>query len=131
MIKRSTILATMIWMLLGLAAGGAMFLLKYQMQAEEERLAELKEAIVADMEAIHVLKAEWAYLNQPARLEDLGRRYLALDVAASSRIVTISEIPFPSPIGKETETPAAREASKPPQAADHKVTPRLATYTAQ
>lgn len=126
MIRRSTVVVTAIWMLLALAAGGAMFLLKYQVQAQEERLAALNRAIVKDMQAVHVLKAEWSFLNQPARLEDLGRRHLDLDVAAPARIVTLSELPFRA--APDADAPGGAPES--PPAADQ-VSPRLATYTAR
>jgi hypothetical protein len=132
-IRRATVMVTAVWMLLAMAAGGAMFMLKYRVQALEERLATVNHDIVRNMEAIHVLKAEWSFLNQPARLEELGRRYLELDAPAAGRIVAISEIPFRTApdAAPQTDAPAPRGMDKPPQAADQ-VTPRLATYrTAQ
>ena len=57
-IRRTTVMVTAVWMLLAMAAGGAMFMLKYRVQALEERLAVVNHDIVRNMEAVHVLKAE-------------------------------------------------------------------------
>jgi hypothetical protein len=144
MIRRATVMITAIWMLLALAAGAGMFLLKYRVIALEDRLAEINRGIVSNMEAAHVLKAEWSFLNQPARLEELGRRYLELEVIPAGNIVPISDLPFrPAPGDAPEAAPGAttkpadksapqrREARQSPQATDQ-VSPRLATYrTAQ
>jgi hypothetical protein len=69
---------TVIWALLSIFAGVSMFVLKHQVRSLEGDLQQLERAIVAEQEAIHVLAAEWSYLNQPARLEGLGRRLIGL-----------------------------------------------------
>ena len=51
-----------------------------------------------NLEAVHVLKAEWSYLNQPARLEDLGRRLLNLEPVKATQTISIEDIPF-RPVG--------------------------------
>jgi hypothetical protein len=134
MIGRRTAMVTAIWMVLAMGAGAAMFMLKYRVIALEDRLAEINRGIVSNLEAVHVLKAEWSFLNQPARLEDLGRRHLDLDVAPSARVVTISDIPFrPAPDAgadaKPETKPAPRKSGvrQSPQAAGQ-VSPRLAKY---
>lgn len=69
---------TVIWMLLSVVAGVWMFVVKHQVQSLEGELRRVERAIVAEQEAIHVLAAEWSYLNQPARLDGLGRRLIGL-----------------------------------------------------
>ena len=50
-----------------MAAGYATIQFKYDVQALERELTQLDAKILRHQEAIHVLKAEWAFLNEPAR----------------------------------------------------------------
>lgn len=89
--------STIIWLVLVAATGYAMFQVKYQVSQLDDKLARINRQIADDQEAIHVLKAEWAFLNQPKRLDELNQRYLSL-----------------APIGTKTlsslDTPAMRAA---------------------
>lgn len=86
--------ATLLWMLLAVAAGLGLFVLKYEVQAMEERLVAINADTRRDLEAIHVLKAEWNYLNRPARLEELGKRLLSLRPVRAAQAVSIDDIPM-------------------------------------
>ena len=128
MIKR----ATLVWLLLAACAGAGLFILKYEVQALEERLAAINHDVLDDLDAIHVLKAEWAYLNQPARLEDLGRRLLDMEPVDSDQTTTIDQIPFrrtpgAEPKAPEPKPPAPEAAPKNPRIAGA-AAPLLATY---
>ena len=78
-------LGTLFWIGLAIVAGYATIQFKYDVQALERELAQLDAKILRHQEAIHVLKAEWAYLNEPARLERLSRSYLDLSPSAAAR----------------------------------------------
>ncbi len=69
---------TVICALMAVVAGVWMFVVKHRIQSLEGELQGLQRAVVAEQEAIHVLTAEWSYLNQPARLDELGRRLIGL-----------------------------------------------------
>ena len=73
---------------LGLAAvlGFSLFMVKYDVQAKEEQLVKIDRQASADQEAIHVLKAEWSFLNQPGRLADLAERHLSLHPLTAHQI---------------------------------------------
>jgi len=86
--------ATLLWALLATAAGAGLFLLKYQVQAEERHLREVRKDIVGTEQSIHVLKAEWSYLNDPLRLREQAERHLAMHPMRASQIVTIETIPM-------------------------------------
>ena len=75
MIQRSTLIAA----LLATITGTALYLVKHETRSLEDRLADLDRAIMETQETIHVLKAEWSFLNQPGRLEALGTRLLQLE----------------------------------------------------
>lgn len=86
--------ATILWAVLATVAGTGLFLLKYQVQAEEQRLGHLRKEIVQTEEEIHVLKAEWSYLNEPTRLRDLAERNLGMHPLKVSQITSIDSIPM-------------------------------------
>ena len=86
--------ATLVWMVLAISAGIGLFVLKYDVKSMEEELARINKQTLGNLEAIHVLKAEWSYLNQPARLEDLGRRLLSLEPIDTEQAASIGDIPL-------------------------------------
>ena len=86
-------LGTLFWIGLAIVAGYATIEFKYDVQALERELTQLDAKILRHQESIHVLKAEWAYLNEPARLERLSRSYLDLSPLRGSQIVDLASLP--------------------------------------
>jgi len=86
--------STLLWLSLAGAIGGGLFYLKYDVQGLEKKLESLNEQVAANESAIHVLNAEWSYLNQPDRLADLSRRHLRLGKLDRERIATFAELPL-------------------------------------
>ena len=86
--------AALIWLALGGAARFALFELKYEVQTLEDELVHLNRAIRSDQEEIHVLKAEWSYLNRTERLADLSRRHLDLQPITTTQMLTIEDLPM-------------------------------------
>ncbi len=84
---------TLFWIALAVIAGYATIQFKYDVQALERELTQLDGRILRHQEAIHVLKAEWAYLNEPARLERLSRSYLDLSPLRGSQILDLASLP--------------------------------------
>jgi hypothetical protein len=84
---------TLMWV--GLAAGVAtgLFQVKYEVQALEGRLDRINRAILADQQAIHVLKAEWSLLNQPTELGKRALDNLALKPVAAHQIGALADLP--------------------------------------
>jgi hypothetical protein len=88
-----------------------LYLIKHKVKHLEEELAGLDRQIHQDQAAIHVLKAEWAYLNQPDRLEDLARRLLSLETVSADQIVTFADLPPPRLRDDGGAAPAPGEVS--------------------
>jgi hypothetical protein len=84
---------TLLWFLLIAAAIFGVYHLKYRVQAQEEELTRLDSQIARDRDAIQVLRAEWAHLNEPARLTDLAMRHLDLGPVAGVQIVRFQSLP--------------------------------------
>ncbi len=55
-----------------------LFQVKFKVQNLDREMNELKQQLTHEKETIHVLKAEWAYLNQPERLQRLSEKFLDL-----------------------------------------------------
>jgi hypothetical protein len=91
MIRRSLTL----WLLLATCAGIALFLVKDETQAREERLAALQRRILETREEIRVLKAEWSYLNRLDYIEQLASSHLGLRQATRDQITTLDSLPWP------------------------------------
>lgn len=82
---------TVAWLALALLIVVGLFHVKFQVQALEDELVRLNRQIDGEQEAIHVLKAEWSYVNQPQRLQDLSSRYLELRPLTPRQIVNLAD----------------------------------------
>ena len=82
------------WFLLIVVAGYAMFRVSFEVEKLEDQISELNREALQEQEAIHVLRAEWSYLNRPERLSELSRDLLPrLQPPAINQITTIDELP--------------------------------------
>ena len=77
---------------LAAVTGYGMYQLTYDVIAMEGELAQRNRQILARQEAIHVLKAEWAYLNEPGRLQRLADRHLDLQPLSATQVVAMSAL---------------------------------------
>ncbi|CAK0770175.1 hypothetical protein CCP2SC5_40043 [Azospirillaceae bacterium] len=82
------------WLGLITIAGGMVFNTSYRVQGLEEQLAVLKRKITSEHEAIQVLKAEWSFLNEPTRLEQLVGQHLPLRLTGNYQFAAIDAIPM-------------------------------------
>jgi hypothetical protein len=84
-----------IWAVLVAAAAGFLFYTSHQAQELDAELEARHRAVIAEREAIRILHAEWAYLNEPGRLRELARRHTPLGPAMPVQIVAdIDDIPL-------------------------------------
>ncbi len=85
--------ATAFWIALAGCVGFGLYHLKHEVQALEDELFRVNRSILAEQEAIHVLHAEWSYMNQPARLQALAARHLDLQPTKPSQLGTLADLP--------------------------------------
>ena len=85
----------------GLVFGTAVtfFLISTDVRRQREELADLHRAIYRHQEALHVLKAEWSYLNRPDRLARLIEKHLELTPIDTHHLAPLEAIP-PRPIAE-------------------------------
>ena len=100
---------TVLWLVLVACVGFGMFKVKYEVMELEDALGRTNRAILADQDAIHVLKAEWAFLGQPSRLADLSRRHLDLVPLGATQLGQIANIPL-----RPSAVPVADMGAPPP-----------------
>jgi hypothetical protein len=63
-------------------------------RAARADLSKVEGDIAAERDAITILRAEWSYLAQPSRLQELSGRHLELEAVGATQIGTIASIPF-------------------------------------
>lgn len=56
----------------------ALFQIKFRVQNLHREVKELERMLEHEKNSMHVLKAEWTYLNQPERLQRLAEKFLNL-----------------------------------------------------
>ncbi|OWJ62789.1 cell division protein FtsL [Inquilinus limosus] len=89
---------TMIW--LGLIGASSAFLFKtsYEVQALEGELRGVNRSILREQDSIRVMHAEWAFLNQPSRLQALTDQFTKLrPIAPTQMIASAADLPMPQP----------------------------------
>lgn len=62
------------------------FNVSYKTQNSRENLAKTKSEIISLENDIHLLKVEWSYLTNPARIEKLAQKHLNLKIQTQDRI---------------------------------------------
>ena len=89
-------LATWSWLAVVGLAGFATYEVKYQVAQVDDELGRVNRAIDADRDQLRVLSAEWSYLTQPARLDQLRQRHLTLLPVTRAQLGSLDQIPFRS-----------------------------------
>ena len=97
---------TLLWMVVIVIAMFGLYQVKYKVQALQVEVAETERKLTEAREALHVVSAEWAYLNRPERLQYLSKKYLSLVSVDQRKIGQVAAIPFSS------QTLAKRDESR-------------------
>ena len=86
-------ISAIIWVVVLALLGIGLFQVKYNVQSQERELREVRKQIEANYRTIHVLGAEWSYLNDPLRLADLARRHTELVPTTPGQIGDFASLP--------------------------------------
>ncbi|MCA3264363.1 MAG: hypothetical protein ING44_20660 [Telmatospirillum sp.] len=89
-------LATLLWIAIAGVMGYGLYQLKHEVMSLESELGRLNRQIVREQENIHVLRAEWAYTNQPQRLQALAQRHLDLAPMNPRQFGRLDNLPVPA-----------------------------------
>lgn len=115
-----------LFVIIGLVLAAAyVYEIKFQSTLDAERLAQMRGEIRRERDAIAALRAEWAKLDTPRRIEGLAQRHLPLKQINAHQISSLDNLPerpkppMPEdadPIGtiiEETDIPTASVGNPP------------------
>lgn len=83
---------TVLWVCLAGVMGATLFFIKHEVKDLETRLGSVRHDIVRQEDEIHVLNAEWSYLNDPVRLRDLAERHLSMKQMGPQQVATLDSL---------------------------------------
>ena len=83
------------WLVAGSVTALILFQIKQEVRSLEQEIAATRGVILRDQEALHVLEAEWSYLNSPARIASLAERHLGMAAIPAERVVGFADLPLP------------------------------------
>ena len=130
------------WSVVAVATAVGLFAVKYQVQDLEEKIDRTNQKIIESQKATHILRVEWAHLNEAERVQRLAEKHLKLEPASIKQVVRLDtlktesvpprrEAPLPSPPRTGNDVPSstlpggarvAAEAGNPsPASAPHSV----------
>jgi cell division protein FtsL len=89
MIRTSSIL---FWFSLIIIASLGLYRTSDRVQELNQQLRDVNASIDAEKQSLHVLRAEWVYLTNPARIEAISRKHLALRPTLPQQVATMDTL---------------------------------------
>jgi len=74
-------------------AAADVYTIKFESARQAQRLAKLRLEIRRERDAVAALRAEWAKLDNPARIQDLARRHLQLRPVEGRQMDALDNLP--------------------------------------
>jgi cell division protein FtsL len=91
-----------------IASAAYVYGVKYQAIYASEQVVKARHAIAKERDAVNVLRAEYAHLIRPDRLQALADKLLDMQPLALNQIVKADDLPIPAPkvdsIGRKLES---------------------------
>src|ERR1051326_4677074 len=85
-------------LILLISAAAYVYEIKFESTLRAERVAKMRVDVQRERDAIAALRAEWATLDNPARLQGLARRHLQLRPAESLQYDPLNRLPDRPPL---------------------------------
>ena len=83
------------WSIAAVATAIGLFAVKYKVQDLEEKIDRTNQKIVESQQATHILRVEWAHLNEAERIEQLAIKHLKLEPASIKQVVRLDSLQQP------------------------------------
>jgi cell division protein FtsL len=80
-----------------IASAAYVYSVKYQAIYASEQVVKTRHAINKERDAINVLRAEYAHLVRPARLQVLADKLLDMQPLLLTQVVKADDLPWPAP----------------------------------
>ncbi len=100
------------WSVAAVATAIGLFSVKYKVQDLEEQIDRTNQKIIESQQATHILKIEWAHLNEAERIERLAQKYLKLEQASIGQVARLDMLK------SDSGAVASAKPSTPPTKAD-------------
>jgi len=94
------------WSAAAVATAVGLFAVKYKVQDLEENIDRTNQKIVESQQATHILRVEWAHLNEAERIEQLVIKHLKLEPASIKQVVRLDSL-------KQDSVPPASRSTTP------------------
>ena len=98
---------TLLWLSLTIIVSLGLYHTSYRVEELGQQLSALNNDIEAEQRNLHVLKAEWVYLSNPARIEAAARKHLALQPTLPHQVTRYSRLADVIPVKGEQPRLAA------------------------
>ncbi len=95
------------WSVAAVATAVGLFAVKYKVQDLEERIDRTNHKIIESQQATHILRVEWAHLNEAERIERLALKHLQLEQASVKQVIRLEA-------AKPESVPPRRDPPSPP-----------------
>ncbi|WP_422003058.1 cell division protein FtsL [Reyranella sp.] len=106
------------WSVVAVATAIGLFTVKYRVQDLEEKIDRTNQKIIESQQATHMLRIEWAHLNEAERIEKLAIKHLKLEPATIKQVVRLDSLktdsqpprrdpPLPSPPRTGNDVPSS------------------------
>ena len=80
------------WSVAAIATACGLFTVKYKVQDLEEKIDRTNQKIIESQQATHILRVEWAHLNEAERTERLALKYLKVEPATIKQVVRLDSL---------------------------------------
>ena len=84
------------WSIAAVATAIGLFTVKYKVADLEEKIDRTNQKIVESQQATHILRVEWAHLNEAERIEKLAIKHLKLEPASIKQVVRLDSLKPPT-----------------------------------
>ena len=107
------------WSIAAVATAIGLFTVKYKVADLEEKIDRTNQKIVESQQATHILRVEWAHLNEAERIEKLAVKHLKLEPVSIKQVVRLDSLqpansqpprrdpPLPSPPRTGNDVPSS------------------------
>ena len=84
------------WSMAAVATAIGLFTVKYKVADLEEKIDRTNQKIIESQQATHILRVEWAHLNEAERIEKLAIKHLKLEPASIKQVVRLDSLKQPA-----------------------------------
>lgn len=86
-----------------------LYQVKYEVRGVKTHVQKLEAKLNKERNSLHVLKAEWAYLNRPERLQHLSQKYFTMVPLSGTQLVDVKTLPPAITLHDSPILPAAQK----------------------